>query len=42
MYLIAYLNSNDILIKNQYGLRDKHSIYMVLLQLVDDISHELD
>ena len=40
--LLTYLNFNDILVKNQYGFRDKHSTYMALLQLADDISNELD
>ena len=37
-----YLNSNNILVENQYGFRHKHSTFMALLQLVDDISSELD
>ena len=40
--LLIYLNINNILVKNQYGFRDKHSTYMALLQLADDISNELD
>ena len=38
--LLTYLN--DILVQNQYGFRAKHSTYMALLQLADDISNELD
>jgi hypothetical protein len=40
--LLAFLNKNNILAKNQYGFREKHSTSMALLQLVDDISKELD
>ena len=40
--LLTYLNFNDILVKNQSGFCDKHSTYMALLQLTDDISNELD
>ena len=28
--------------KNQYGFRENHSTYMALLNLVDDISEELN
>ena len=41
-HLFNYLNSNNILFENQYGFRDKHSVFMALLQLIDDISCELD
>jgi len=40
--LLKYLNSKNILNKNQYGFREKHSTYMALLQLIDDISKEMD
>ena len=40
--LLNYLNANNILVENRYGFRDKHSTFMKLLQLVDDISSELD
>ena len=40
--LYNYLNSNNILVENQYGFLDKHSTFMALHQLVDDISSELD
>ena len=39
---LNYLNSNNSLVENQYDFRDKHSTFMALLQLVDDISTELD
>jgi hypothetical protein len=40
--LLNYLQTKDILAQNQYGFRDKHSTYMALLSLVDDISEELN
>ena len=40
--LFNYLNSNNILVEHQYGFRDEHSMFMALLQLIDDISCELD
>ena len=40
--LIAHLNSNYIITKSIVILNEKHSNYMALLQLVDDISQELD
>lgn len=40
--LLCYLDKNDILIKNQYGFREKHSTYMALIKLLDQITNELD
>ena len=40
--VLNFLNTNDILVTNQYGFREKRSTYVALLQLVDDISSELD
>ena len=40
--LLNYLNTNNILVENQYVFRDKHSTFMALLQLGDEISSELD
>ena len=40
--LFNYLNSNNLLVENQYRHRDKQSTFIALLQLVDDISSELD
>ena len=39
---MIYLNKNDILCHNQYGCRENHSIYMALLNMIDDISNELN
>jgi len=38
----SFLNKNDILTKNQYGFREKHSTYMALLKLVDQITEKLN
>ena len=40
--LLDYLNKNYILCHNQYGFREKHSTYMALLNMIDDISNELN
>ena len=40
--VLYFLSINDILVKNQYGFREKRSTYMALLQIVDDIFSELD
>ena len=40
--LLDYVNSNNILYLNQFGFRKKHSTYMALLKLIDDISEEID
>ena len=40
--LLKYLTQKSILVQNQYGFREKHSTYMALLNLVDDISDQLD
>ena len=31
-------NDNNILINNQYGFRERHSTYMALLRMVNDIT----
>jgi hypothetical protein len=40
--LLKYLNSHKVLVQNQYGFRERHSTYMALLKLVDDISEQMD
>jgi hypothetical protein len=40
--LLSYLDAKKILTQNQYGFREKHSTYMALLSLVDDISEEMN
>ena len=40
--LLSYLNVNNILIDNQYGFREDHSTSMVLVQMVDKVTNELD
>ena len=40
--LLKYLTLNKILVENQFGFRQGHSIYMALLKLVNDITEELD
>ena len=39
--LLDYANANNILYPNQFGFREKHSTYMALLKLIDDISEKL-
>ena len=41
-WLLDYVNANNILYPNQFGFREKHSTYMALLKLIDDISEEID
>ena len=38
--LLDFLNKNEILVKNQFGFREKHSAYMAILDLVDKISQK--
>ena len=40
--LLHYVNANNILYPNQFCFREKHSTYMALLKLIDDISEEID
>ena len=40
--LLNYLTRNKILVENQFGFRQRHSSYMALLKLVNDITEELD
>lgn len=40
--LYKYLDSNNLLCKNQYGFRKKHSTEMAALELIDRIYKELD
>ena len=40
--LLDYVNANNILYPNQFGFREKHSTYIALLKLIDDISEEID
>ena len=35
--LLDYVNANNILYPNQFGFREKHSTYIALLKLIDDI-----
>ena len=40
--LLDYVNANNILYPNQFCFREKHSTYMTLLKLINDISEEID
>ena len=40
--LLDYVNANNILYPNHFGFREKHSTYMALLKLIDDILEEID
>jgi len=40
--LAAFVDKHQILSKNQYGFREKHSTYMALLNMVDQISDQMD
>ena len=40
--LLYYVNTNNILFPNQFGFREKHSTYVALLKLIDDILKEID
>jgi hypothetical protein len=40
--LMAFLESNDILIRNQYGFRKNHSSYMAIVDMYDKISKAID
>ena len=40
--LLKFLNDNNILINNQYGFHEGHSMYMVVLRMVNDITTQMD
>ena len=40
--LLSFITASDILANNQYGFRENHSTYMALLNVVDQITNELD
>ena len=40
--LLSYLDSNNILCRNQYGFRRNHSTYMALIDMYDQISASAD
>ena len=40
--LLDFLNKNEILVKNKFGFREKHSTYMAILDLVDKMSQKID
>jgi hypothetical protein len=40
--LMAFVNKHNILCENQYGFREQHSTYMALLNVIDQISEEMD
>ena len=40
--LLDFLNKNEILVKNQFEFREKHSTYMAILDLDDKISQKID
>ena len=40
--LLDNVNVNNILSLNQFGFREKHSTYMALLKLIDDMFEEVD
>ena len=40
--LESYIQSNNILINNQYGFRSAHSTYMAMLDMVNKVSESID
>ena len=40
--LMSFLQSNDILMSNQYGFRKNHSSYMAIIDMYDKISKAID
>ena len=38
--LLEFLIKNYVLAQNQYGFHEKHSTFMALMRMVDDISNE--
>ena len=40
--LLSFITASNIVANNQHGFRENHSTYMVLLNLVDQITNELD
>ena len=40
--LLDFLNKNEILIKDQFGFKEKHSTCMAILDLVDKTSQKID
>ena len=40
--LIAFINKHEILSKRQFGFRAKHSTFMPIVKLAQDISNAFD
>ena len=40
--LISFISSSELLCDNQFGFRHKHSTYMALLNIIDQISASID
>ena len=40
--LESFIGKHNILCENQYGFREKHSTYMALLNIIDNITEQLD
>ena len=40
--LTKYLDGNEILVDYQYGFRKEHSAYMSLMNMINDITNELE
>ena len=39
---MQFVDKHKILSDNQYGFREKHSTYMALINMIDQISSEMD
>ena len=37
-----YLDTNNIIVDNQYGFRKEHSTYIAVLKMINDITNELE
>ena len=40
--LESFIDKHNILCENQYGFREKHSTYMAVLNIIDNITEQLD
>ena len=39
---MLFLDKHHLISDNQYGFRERHTTYMALLNIIDQISHEMD
>ena len=40
--IMDFINKHNVLCENQYGFREQHSTYMAVLNMIDQISQEME